>query len=203
MSAKCRSGIGDLKSYIGRRTSRPTIDWLSTDYPPSVDRVSIDSRPSVDRVSIERRPSVDRVSTATSTDIAVDVAVDTTYSKHDPITNWLPPTTGNFMLSFDTLNGFSRCLFEKFRDKNRRHSLFLVSSLGNLFWWFCPPLNCDENGKTACLSNELLLHFRLTFLVRPMKHMQIVFVVVNQWPCLSEQNTSCVLVSFSPHVHFC
>ena len=38
------------------------------------------------------------------------------------------------MLSFDTLNGFSRCLFEKFRDEIRRHSLFLVSNLGNLFW---------------------------------------------------------------------
>ena len=35
-------------------------------------------------MSIECRPSVDRVSTATSTDIAVDIAVAITYSKHDP-----------------------------------------------------------------------------------------------------------------------
>ena len=35
-------------------------------------------------MSIDCRPSVDRVSTATSTDIAVDKAVDITYSKHDP-----------------------------------------------------------------------------------------------------------------------
>ena len=73
LSAKCRPSVGQVsaryrwpESYIGRHTYRPTIDWLSTDYPPSVDRVS----------------------TATSTDIAVDIAVDSTYSKHDP--NFLP-----------------------------------------------------------------------------------------------------------------
>ena len=82
LSAKCRPSVSQVsaryrwpESYIGRHTYRPTIDWLSTDYPPSVDRVSIDSR-----------SSVDRVSTATSTDIAVDIAVDSTYSKHDPFT---------------------------------------------------------------------------------------------------------------------
>ena len=69
VSANYRPSVGQVsaryrwpESYIGRHTYRPTIDWLSTDYPPSVDRVS----------------------TATSTDIAVDIAVDTTYSKHDP-----------------------------------------------------------------------------------------------------------------------
>ena len=86
LSAKCRRGIGDLKSYIGRHTSRPTIDRLSTECRPSVDRQSTKCRPTVDRVSIECRSSVDRVSTATSTDIAVDIAVDITYSKHDPRT---------------------------------------------------------------------------------------------------------------------
>ena len=44
----------------------------------------MDSRPSVDRQVTECRSSVDRVSTATSTDIAVDIAVAITYSKHDP-----------------------------------------------------------------------------------------------------------------------
>ena len=69
MSAKCLRGIGDLKAI----SADIHIDRLSTDYPPSVHQVSIDSR-----------SSVDRVSTATSTDITVDIAVDTTYSKHDP-----------------------------------------------------------------------------------------------------------------------
>ena len=93
VSAKCRRGIGDLKAisadiHIDRLSTdyRPTIHRVSTECRSTVDRVSIDSRSSVDRVSIECRPSVDRVSTATSTDIAVDIAVDTTYSKHDPRT---------------------------------------------------------------------------------------------------------------------
>ena len=59
---------------MSRHTSRLTIDRLSSDY-----------RPSVDWLSTECRPSVDRVSTATSTDIAVDIAVDATYGKHDPL----------------------------------------------------------------------------------------------------------------------
>ena len=49
-----------------------------------LDRHSVDTRSTVDRESTECRPSVDRLSTATSTDIAVDIAVDITYSKHDP-----------------------------------------------------------------------------------------------------------------------
>ena len=58
---------------------------MSIDSRPSVDRQSIECRSTVDRVSIDTRSTVDRVSTATSTDIAVDIAVDSTYSKHDPI----------------------------------------------------------------------------------------------------------------------
>ena len=65
VSAKCLRGIGDLKA-------------ISADI--HIDRLSTECRPSVDRQSTECRSSVDRVSTATSTDIAVD----TTYSKHDP-----------------------------------------------------------------------------------------------------------------------
>ena len=42
--------------------------------------MSINTRSTVDRVSIKYRSSIDQVSTATSTDIAVDI----TYSKHDP-----------------------------------------------------------------------------------------------------------------------
>ena len=71
----------DTRSIVGR---------LSIDSRPSVDRQSTECRSSVDRVSIECRPSVDRLSTATSTAIAVDIAVDITYSKHDPkILLWL------------------------------------------------------------------------------------------------------------------
>ena len=91
VSAKCLRGIGDLKAisadiHIDRLSTdyRPTIHRVSTECRSTVDRVSIDSRSSVDRQSIECRSTVDRVSTATSTDIAVDIAVDSTYSKHDP-----------------------------------------------------------------------------------------------------------------------
>ena len=75
MSAKCRRGIGDLESYVGRQS----IECRSI-----LDRQSIDTRSTLDRQSTECRSSVDRLSTATSTDIAVDIAVDITYSKHDP-----------------------------------------------------------------------------------------------------------------------
>ena len=91
VSAKCLRGIGDLKAisadiHIDRLSTdyRPTIHRVSTECRSTVDRVSINSRSSVDRQSIECRSTVDRVSTATSTDIAVDIAVDSTYSKHDP-----------------------------------------------------------------------------------------------------------------------
>ena len=70
VSAKCLRGIGDLKAI----SADIHIDRLSTDY-----------RPTIHRVSTECRSTVDRVSTATSTDIAVHIAVDSTYSKHDPI----------------------------------------------------------------------------------------------------------------------
>ena len=80
VSAKCRRGIGDLKVI----SADIHIDRLWTDYRPTIHRVSTECRSTVDRVSIDSRSSVDRVSTATSTDIAVDIAVDTTYSKHDP-----------------------------------------------------------------------------------------------------------------------
>ena len=93
LSAKCRLSVGQVsaryrwpESYIGWHTYRPTIDRLSTECRPSVDRQSTECRSTVDRVSIDSRSSVDRVSTATSTDIAVDIAVDSTYSKHDPTT---------------------------------------------------------------------------------------------------------------------
>ena len=80
VSAKCLRGIGDLKAI----SADIHIDRLSTECRPSVDRQSTECRSTVDRVSIDSRSSVDRVSTATSTDIAVDIAVDSTYSKHDP-----------------------------------------------------------------------------------------------------------------------
>ena len=75
-SVKYRQGIGDLKSYVGRHTSRPTIDWVATK-----------SQLSVDRQPTEWQSSIDRVSTATSTDITFDIAVNITYSKHDPRMN--------------------------------------------------------------------------------------------------------------------
>ena len=84
VSAKCLRGIGDLKAI----SADIHIDRLSTDYRPTIHRVSTECRSTVDRVSIDSRSSVDRVSTATSTDIAVDIAVDTTYSKHDPSIFW-------------------------------------------------------------------------------------------------------------------
>ena len=62
VSAKCPRGIGDLKSYFGRYTSRPTIDWLSTDYRLSSDWVAIECRSTVNRLSTEWRSSGDRVS---------------------------------------------------------------------------------------------------------------------------------------------
>ena len=80
VSAKCLRGIGDLKAI----SADIHIDRLSTDYRPTIHRVSTECRSTVHRVSIDSRSSVDRVSTATSTDIAVDIAVDSTYSKHDP-----------------------------------------------------------------------------------------------------------------------
>ena len=77
----------DYRLNIDRLSTkcRPSVDGQSTECRSTGDRVSIECRPSVDRVSIECRPSVDRVSTATSTDIAVDIAVAITYSKHDPM----------------------------------------------------------------------------------------------------------------------
>ena len=69
-----------------------TVDRLSTDSPLTVDRtvdIAVDApRPNIGHMSVVYRStvgdmsSVDRVSTATSTDIAVDI----TYSKHDPTT---------------------------------------------------------------------------------------------------------------------
>ena len=56
----------------------------------SVD-VAVDCRSTLDRHSVASRSTVDRLSTATSTDIAVDITVDITYSKHDmsvrPVSN--------------------------------------------------------------------------------------------------------------------
>ena len=55
----------------------------------SVHRISVDTRSIVDWLSVDSRSSSDRVSTAMSTAtspdiIAVNIAVDITYSKHDP-----------------------------------------------------------------------------------------------------------------------
>ena len=76
------STVGNVDRYkgmtLGRHTCRPTDDRHSTDTRSSVGRLSIVSRPSGDTVSIECRP-------LPSTDMAVDIAVDITYSKHDPI----------------------------------------------------------------------------------------------------------------------
>ena len=66
---------------VGRQ-SIDTRRLILVDSRSTLDRQSVDSRSTVDRVSIEYRSSVDRLSTATSTDIAVDIAVDITYSKH-------------------------------------------------------------------------------------------------------------------------
>ena len=79
-----------IDRYIGRRSgqhsiaTRPTLGRLSTDSRSTIDREVVDSRSSVNRYSVDRainhRPSLNRVSTPTSTEIAVDI----TYSKHDP-----------------------------------------------------------------------------------------------------------------------
>ena len=79
VSAKCRRGIGDLESYVGRHTCRSTVD-----------RVSIDTR-------------------STYRDIdSRDIAVDITYSKHDPSRKGILPFSSislvNWMLVF--------CLFK-------------------------------------------------------------------------------------------
>jgi len=65
VSAKCRPSIGEV-----------TVTWKAMSADTHDDRHSVDTR--------RHTPSGDRVSTATSTDIAVDI----TYSKHDPTNLW-------------------------------------------------------------------------------------------------------------------
>ena len=95
LSAKCRPSVCEVS--VTWKLYRPT--YISTDYRLTIDRLSTECRPSVDRQSTECRSTVDRVSTATSTDIAVDIAVDSTYSKHDPIlVRFLKDHAGLFLL---------------------------------------------------------------------------------------------------------
>ena len=84
VSAKCRPSIGEVSARYRwpEKLDRPTC--MSVECRLTLDRYSIDTRSIVDRLSIDRRPSVNRLLTATSTDIAVDIEVDITYSKHDP-----------------------------------------------------------------------------------------------------------------------
>ena len=65
--------------------TRPTVDHLSIDSRSMVDRQAVDCRSTVDRLSIDCRSTIDRYSDRVSTAIAVDIAVDITYSKHDPL----------------------------------------------------------------------------------------------------------------------
>ena len=101
VSAKCLRGIGDLKAI----SADIHIDRLSTDYRPTIHRVSTECRSTVDRVSIDSRSSVDRVSTATSTDIAVD----STYSKHDPIFQCLISHQDGEVENYSIKNSRAKC----------------------------------------------------------------------------------------------
>ena len=82
--SRCVDRYIDRQSTDSRSMYLSTVDRLSIDTRSTVDRQSIDTRSTLDRESTECRSSIDRLSTATSTDIAVDIAVDITYSKHDP-----------------------------------------------------------------------------------------------------------------------
>ena len=88
-SVNCRWYVGQLsvayRSTVGRISVVCHMYWpitgryigqVSANYRPSVGEVSVTWK----AISTDYRPTVHRVSTATSTDIAVD----TTYSKHDP-----------------------------------------------------------------------------------------------------------------------
>ena len=104
--------------------------------------MSIDSRPSVDRVSIDSRSSVDRVSTATSTDIAVDIAVDSTYSKHDP-SKVRGLVTHKALRSLHKDNGDSN------EDVTPKHKFTFYVALRNCF----KSIGIDnENLMSKCLT---------------------------------------------------
>ena len=98
VSAKCWSSIGQesvkyrpsvgevsVRYWWPEKLCRPT--YISTDHRPTINWVATESQSSVDRQPTEWRSSIDRVSTATSTDITFDIAVNITYSKHDPRMN--------------------------------------------------------------------------------------------------------------------
>ena len=68
----------------------PNVGRRSLDSRPPLDRQSADGRSTDGRLSSDCRSTVDQLSTAiVSTAIAVDIAVDITYSKHDPKSNFL------------------------------------------------------------------------------------------------------------------
>jgi len=81
VSVKYRPSVGEVSVTWKAMSADIQLDRLSTDYQPTIDWVSTESRSSVDWQSTEWRSSIDWVLTATSTDIAVDI----TYSKHDPL----------------------------------------------------------------------------------------------------------------------
>ena len=70
VSAKCRRKVGEVS--VNEKLYQPRHIW--NDYRPCLDPLSTDYRPLY-------RPTVDRLSTATSTDISVNI----THSKQDPI----------------------------------------------------------------------------------------------------------------------
>ena len=81
VSAECRSSIGQLSAKCRRLVGEVSVNkklyrprHIGNDYLPRLDRVSTDYRPLY-------RPTIDRVSTA----ISIDISVDITYSKQDPV----------------------------------------------------------------------------------------------------------------------
>ena len=66
-----------------RNIDRYSADSLSH-YRPTIDRLSTDYRPTIDRLSTDCRPTINRLSTAISTATSTDISVDITHSKQDP-----------------------------------------------------------------------------------------------------------------------
>ena len=69
------------------KKNRQAKTAILTDTRSTAGRQSVDSRPPrshSDRVSTDCRSTSDRYVDRVSTDIAVDIAVDTTHSKHEP-----------------------------------------------------------------------------------------------------------------------
>ena len=100
VSAKCRPSIGEVSAKYRRSVGEVSVTWKAMLADIHVGRVSVDSRSTLDRYSIDTRSTVgrsrstvDRVSIEYRRPlrIAVDIAVDITYSKHDPVLQHLWP----------------------------------------------------------------------------------------------------------------